>query len=157
MMKVLKIIVITGAAIFVIIQFFQPAKNESGLEENHILKMEKIPVNVAVMLENSCFDCHSDHTRYPWYDKIAPASWLVAHHIKEGKSKLNFSGWAKLDTLDKISSLVNIQEELKSGGMPLPAYSFIHRKAQLSEDQIKEMIQWTDNLSGQLMNDESNK
>ena len=36
------------------------------------------PPDVRRVLEESCFDCHSNQTEWPWYSHLAPASWLVA-------------------------------------------------------------------------------
>jgi hypothetical protein len=36
------------------------------------------PAEVKTILERSCFDCHSNRTRWPGYSRVAPVSWLVA-------------------------------------------------------------------------------
>ena len=72
-MKKVKIAGLVLAGVFIILQFFQPDKNNSGIGESHIFKVEKLPENISNILQNSCFDCHSNQTRYPWYDHIAPA------------------------------------------------------------------------------------
>ena len=150
-MKKLKIAGLALAGVLIILQFFQPDKNISGTGEFHLLKVEKLPENIGNMLQNSCFDCHSDHTIYPWYDHIAPASWLVAHHIREGKNQLNFSEWGIKDLTEKLVILGEIQEEVKSGAMPLASYTMIHRDAKLSKEQVDEMVKWTDKFSEQLL------
>jgi hypothetical protein len=150
-MKKVKIAGFVLAGVFIILQFFQPEKNTSGSGEHHVLKVEKIPEDIGNMLQNSCFDCHSNQTQYPWYDHIAPASWLVAHHIGEGKKQLNFSEWGKKDTTEKLGILGEIQEEVKTGSMPLPSYTMIHRDAKLSKEQVDELVTWTDKFTEQLL------
>lgn len=142
---------ITVVLVFITIQFFQPKPNRSGIVENNIITKENIPENIRTLLSNSCFDCHSDQTRYPWFDRIAPVSWLVAADIRSGKEKLNFSDWGNLDATEKVGKLANIQEELKAGKMPIGSYTFIHRKAKLSKQQVKEMITWTGEFSKLIM------
>ena len=44
-------------------------------------------------LKSACYDCHSNQTKRPWFSKIAPFSFWINHHIKEGKEHLNFSIW----------------------------------------------------------------
>jgi hypothetical protein len=139
------------AAVFILIQFFQPEKNKSLPGENDIFHIEQIPGNIKSILANSCFDCHSGYTRYPWFDRIAPVSWLVASDIKRGKEKLDFSEWGKLDATEKVGALANIQEEVKSGKMPFSAYTFIHREAKLTQQQVNEMVTWTDDFSKLIM------
>ena len=150
-MKKLKVAGLLLAGIFIVLQFFQPELNQSGLGENNILAKEKIPEKIGTMLKHSCFDCHSNQTRYPWYDRIAPASWLVANHVREGKKQLNFSDWGSKDLSDKLAILGQIQEEVKSGSMPLPSYTLIHRDAKLSKEQVDELVKWTDQFSEKLL------
>src|SRR5690242_16317240 len=45
------------------------------------------------LADRACFDCHSNQTRWPWYSHVAPTSWLVQHHVDEGREVLNFSTW----------------------------------------------------------------
>jgi hypothetical protein len=150
-MKKVKIAALVLAGVFIILQIFQLDKNNSGIGESHIFTVEKLPENISNMLHYSCFDCHSNQTRYPWYDNIAPASWLVAHHIREGKNQLNFSEWGIKDLTDKLGILGEIQEEVKSGAMPLASYTMIHREAKLTKEQVDEMVKWTDKFTEQLL------
>ena len=150
-MKKVKIAGFVLAGVFIILQFFQPEKNISGTGDYHILKVEKLPEDISKLLQNSCFDCHSNQTQYPWYDHIAPASWLVAHHIREGKKQLNLSEWGNKDLTDKLGILGQIQEEVKAGSMPLSSYTMIHRDAKLTKEQVDELVAWTDKFSEQLL------
>jgi hypothetical protein len=45
------------------------------------------------LAQRACFDCHSNETVWPWYAHVAPASWLAAHDVHEGRGILNFSDW----------------------------------------------------------------
>jgi hypothetical protein len=139
------------AGIFIVLQFFQPELNRSGFGDNNILVKEKLPENIGNMLKHSCFDCHSNQTNYPWYDRIAPASWMVAHHIREGKKQLNLSDWGSKDVIDKITFLGKIGDEVKSGSMPIPSYVMIHRDAKLSKQQTEELVNWTEKFSEELL------
>ncbi len=75
---------------FIIIQFFQPDKNNQAVSANDINNHLEIPTVIQEILKNSCYDCHSNQTKYPWYNNIAPVSWMIANHIKEGKEHVNF-------------------------------------------------------------------
>ncbi len=48
------------------------------------------PPEVARILDAACYDCHSDRTRWPWYSRVAPVSWIAAHHVAAGRRRLNF-------------------------------------------------------------------
>ena len=47
------------------------------------------------LAQRACFDCHSNETAWPWYTHIAPVSWLTAHDVIDGRSRLNFSTWGQ--------------------------------------------------------------
>ena len=91
MKKPLKIIGIITITVFLITQFFQPSKNKGEISSNDILRNEAVSVDIQDILKNSCYDCHSNQTRYLWYHKISPVSLMINHHIEEGKKELNFS------------------------------------------------------------------
>src|SRR5579885_1507659 len=52
------------------------------------------PPEVEQTLRRSCYDCHSNQTQWPWYTRIAPLSWLVAHDVNAGRRQINFSQWS---------------------------------------------------------------
>ncbi len=146
-----KIFVLLAIVAFVVIQFFQPEKNIGEVTQNHIFMQEQLPENVQVTIQNACLDCHSNNTRYPFYDRIAPASWMVSKHIIKGKKELNFSEWGQMDAYDKIKALEDIRQELEQNTMPLKAYVFMHREAKLSEEQKTAMLSWIDKKGEELV------
>src|SRR5882757_9454604 len=76
---------------FVAIQFVRPR-----LDNPPVTAELQVPPEVRQVLRNSCYDCHSNETRLPWFDRIAPAYWLVAHDVNEAREHLNFSEIGKL-------------------------------------------------------------
>ena len=83
----------------------------------------------------SCGDCHSNETRWPWYSRVAPVSWLVAHDVKGGRGHLNVSEW---DRPQKDAD--EAAEEVRDGEMPLPLYLAAHPGARLSATERAELI-----------------
>ncbi len=53
----------------------------------------KVDPPVAAILQRGCQDCHSNRTVWPWYSNVAPVSWMVIHHVNEGRERMNFSEW----------------------------------------------------------------
>lgn len=137
---------------FVVIQFFQPEKNIGEINENHIFRQEQLPESVQQTIKHACLDCHSDNTNYPWYNHIAPVSWMVSKHIVDGKKELNFSGWGELDTYDKIVALEDIRQEVEQKTMPLKEYVLMHKEAKLTEDQVTALLAWLDKRGAELVN-----
>lgn len=156
MRKILRIIIIIFIVGFIVIQFVQPQKNQGQITNSDILSVHRVPENVATILKESCFDCHSDKTRYLWYHKIAPVSWMINDHIKEGKHELNFSKWSELDIFEKITTLEEISQESSRKTMPLKSYLIMHPKANLSDEQIKTIENWTTKLGEELLEGAAN-
>lgn len=150
-----KIWIIIGAlfVIFIIIQFFQPAKNDKVANpKNDIVFALQIPTNVKQKIVNACYDCHSEKTVYPFYNRIAPVSWIMAHDIKEGKSHMNFSAWATYDKKKQIKLLGDICDELKAGEMPLKSYVLMHSRAVINEKEVADICAWTETAAEEVMN-----
>ena len=139
-------------AVFIVIQLIRPEKNLGSLDtEVDFLQVSQVPDTLAALFLNSCYDCHSDQSRYPWYNRVAPVSWYLNKHIIEGKSHLNFSSWGILDKVQKISVLDQICEECTIGTMPLKSYLFIHGDARLGEEDIKTICEWAEAEAMQIL------
>jgi len=114
------------------------------LDDNQQEEIEA-PKEIMDILKRSCYDCHSSHTTYPWYDQIAPASWFVKNHVKNGRKVVNFSKWKTYDNqkqfkvMDKLPKSIVIR-------MPMPAYLWLHKDAILSKEDKKTLKEWSLNL-----------
>jgi len=114
------------------------------------MKVYDVPTEVSVILKTSCYDCHSNNTEYPWYDKVQPVAWFLESHIEEGKSELNFSEWKNYSNRRKKSKLKSIGSQIRKDKMPLSSYTFIHGDAKLSESKKELIIKWIDKLRDSL-------
>ncbi len=101
-----------------------------------------VGADVGGLLRRACYDCHSFETRWPWYSRIAPMSWLVAGHVNEGRAHLNFSRWPALDFALEDEFLRQIAAEVKSGRMPPDSYKLLHPEARLGESERNLLIRW---------------
>jgi hypothetical protein len=151
--KALKITVLIIAIAFVAIQFKRPEfTNPPENPADTIEASIKVPENVGMILSRSCADCHSNRTIYPWYSKIAPASWFLADHIEEGRRELNISVWNTYETRKKIRKLDSICEEVENGEMPLSSYLWIHWDARMSAGEAQTLCEWANNEKERLQN-----
>ena len=131
-------------ALLVIIQFFHPAKNQSSeLLVTDITKVTTVPDDVLQLLKVTCYDCHSNNTRYPWYNNIQPVAWWLNRHIIEGKQRLNFSIFGGYRSEKAAKKLRGIAKVIEKDEMPLSSYTLIHRDAILNEAQKELIINWT--------------
>ncbi|MDQ6843677.1 MAG: heme-binding domain-containing protein, partial [Bacteroidota bacterium] len=112
---------------------------------NDITAKYTIPADVSNTLKTACYDCHSNHSEYPWYWSIQPVAWFMDGHINEGKHRLNFSEFAAYKIRRQYKTLDEINKEIKSGDMPLTSYTLIHRDAVLSDSQKLAISHWTTN------------
>lgn len=151
-MKVLKIILLILVLAMAAIQLI-PDKMPANVNNNpgDIINSGMVPDSLAAILKTSCYDCHSNETRYPWYSRLAPASWLLARDIKEGREHLNFSEWESYNKRNKIGKIEAVREEVTSGEMPLFNYTIIHRKARLTKEQISSLSIWTEDMANKIM------
>lgn len=129
--------------VIIAIQFIQTARNKSGqVLSADISKTYHLPKNVQAILKESCYDCHSNNTIYPWYSNIQPFGWWLASHIRRGKAELNFSEFGNYSSYKQRSKLFAIAKSIEDGTMPFPSYSLIHKNARLTKEQKGIVIDW---------------
>lgn len=97
---------------------------------------------VKNILKVACYDCHSNQTVWPWYSKIAPFSFLIENHVKEGRRHLNFSTWGDMYTPKQKEYKKEIWEEVERGNMPINNYTWLHPKAKLTPEQLGIIKSW---------------
>ena len=130
--------------VFVVIQFIRPERNNGAIAgPNDITHYVQVPDTVMHVLQVSCFDCHSNQTRYPWYVNINPVGWWLKHHIDEGKHALNFSDLSQLPEKKRVHRMGDIGEQVEKHEMPLTSYTLIHTDAKLSDAQIQMLKEWS--------------
>ncbi len=103
----------------------------------------KTPKKIKVLLKNACYDCHSNEVKYPWYSNIAPFSWMINTHIKDGRKALNFSLWENYTKEEKRKKLKEIFRTAYAA-MPLNSYIFLHKEADLTRKQRTQIRDWTE-------------
>ncbi len=101
------------------------------------------PQEVSKILRGSCFDCHSNETKWPWYSYVAPASWMIAHHVDEGREELNFSKWSEMREEKRPELKHQIWEEIAEHKMPLRGYLYLHSDAKLSSAEMETLRTWS--------------
>lgn len=150
-MSRIKKILLAALIVFIAIQFIRPARNESGQPSPaDISKIDSVPGNVQAILKTSCYDCHSNHTNYPWYSNIQPAGWWLASHIKEGKAELNFSEFGQYSIRRQRSKLFAIAKSIEDGTMPLPSYALVHSNSRLTTHEKALLINWANKTKDSL-------
>jgi Cytochrome P460/Haem-binding domain len=110
--------------VFIGIQFVRPP-----LETPPVTSVIQLPDSVQQVLIRSCFDCHTSMTKFSWFDQIAPASWVVRDHVREGRKLVNFSQWDRFSKDQQKVVLFESLNQMQFRVMPLEQYAFIHRSS----------------------------
>jgi hypothetical protein len=134
---------------FALLQLTNPPRTNPAVVSD-LMASNPPPPQVATMLHEACYDCHSSKTRWPWYSHVAPMSWLIASDVKEGREHLNLSDWPNAHPKRAARWLDKMSDEIGSGEMPLKKYTRIHADARLTEIQRNELTQWLDTEAARL-------
>lgn len=87
----------------------------------------------------ACFDCHSNHTKWPWYANVAPMSWAVQIDVEAARDIVNFSEWNRHYPLAGYSGRRTMERM-----MPPYKYMMAHPEANLTPEERKELAQGLD-------------
>ena len=130
-------------AIVLVIQVIPVERNVSTVPPGQSFeRTEKVPANVAAILKVSCYDCHSNNTRYPWYSELQPGAYFMAQHIKEGKEELNFDEFNNYSKRRKKAKIKSIISQIEKEEMPLKSYLLLHPDAGLTPNKKKVLLQF---------------
>jgi len=108
-----------------------------------ILIGSSVPPEVRRVLETKCADCHSNHTRWPAYSRLAPGSWLMEHDVHAARSAMNFSNWQQMQPDEQARLLASIAAEVANRRMPVRQYLLLHPSARLTDAERKGIVAWT--------------
>ena len=122
------------AAAFALAQLTNPSRKNPPVVHD-FMATNPPPPEIAALLRAACYDCHSHETRWPWYSRIAPISWLIASDVKEGRRHLNLSNWPVNRPGQAVRRLDDMSEEIDYREMPPAKYTAIHADARLTDDQ----------------------
>lgn len=129
--------------LLLVMQVFRP--DLSTPEEDPTKTVEAVlspPPEVAEILERACRDCHTYRVDWPWYAQVAPASWMLAHHVEDGLEHLDLSAWGDLSDYRAAKKLDEIAEYVENGEMPLPKYLWLHPEARLTDAERALLAAW---------------
>jgi hypothetical protein len=100
------------------------------------------PPAVKAILKRACYDCHSHETRWPWYTRIAPLSWMIASDVQAGRDVLNFSNWNQYPPNKQAEKQQLSWEEVEVYEMPPLYYMALHSDSALSDPERDILRDW---------------
>ena len=125
--------------IFIVMQFIRPDRTNIAVEKSMEIQT---PVEVTQIFQSACYDCHSNEVKWPWYSNVAPFSWVISNHVREGRKALNFSIWEEYSEEEKKEHLKDIYRTVYAS-MPLHSYLWLHEEAELTMEDRKFIRDWT--------------
>jgi hypothetical protein len=127
-----------------VIQFVRPSRTNPSVDPaREIGAVHPVTPAVNSVLQRACNDCHSNRTVWPWYSNVAPASWMIARDVWNGRSALNLSDWRSYDAEKNQELLRKMCEETRDREMPMSQYALVHPGARLSHTDVQALCSWT--------------
>jgi hypothetical protein len=102
-----------------------------------------VPPGALRVVARACYNCHSQTTRWPWYARLAPASWIVAGDVSNAREALNFSRWGALSPPMRAGLLAAACQDVSTGRMPKLSYRYFHPEARLSAADREQICAWS--------------
>jgi hypothetical protein len=127
-----------GILVLLVGSQFVPVNRSNPAIETEVLP----PATVRAILRRACYDYHSNETAWPWYSRIAPVSWLVAHDVRKGREEVNFSAWNRMPTQKQERKRKETSKEIEEEEMPPWYYLGVHRTAALSAEDKSTLRRW---------------
>lgn len=138
-MKIWLKIIIMIVVLMVGIQFIPITRDNPSFDPKDELKTQP---EVQALLKRACYDCHSNEVKYPYYSQIAPLSWGIRRHVKQGRAAMNFSTWEKMEDKIKKFRLDRFNSVISLGLMPMPSYLIFHPEARLNGEEKELLKSW---------------
>ncbi len=131
--KVVKWLMVGGLLLFAVLQILPLGRDHT----NPPITGEAVWItrNAEVIARASCFDCHSNETRWAWYTDVIPWSWLTENDVEKGRAQLNFSEWDKPQP-----GLATADDTIEDDSMPPWRYLLIHPDARLDDDEKAQLV-----------------
>ncbi len=119
------------AVVFVLIQFVPYRVDNPPVKQEPAWNSAR----TRTLAVAACYDCHSNETHtYKWED-VAPLSWWITNHVKEGRDALNFSECTRGGGENEAA------ETIRNGSMPPNYYTWfgLHSNAKLTAAEQQEL------------------
>lgn len=138
-MKTLKSLIVL-AAVAIAVGQMRPEERVAAQQTRRLpVLFDSQPAQVLV---RACGNCHSNHTDWPWYSRVAPMSWWIGEHVREGRAKLDFSEWEKYSAWQRRDKLESMCGVISTGRMPPRSYAVLHPEAKLTDAEKQTVCSW---------------
>ena len=133
----IKVVAGLAVAVLLSIQLVQPEKTNPQSDPHASFEaVAHPPHRVASTLRRACGDCHSNETRWPWYSRISPVSWLIAKDVQQGRTHFNLSAWNQREAGQEAPEIRELCAEVQAGKMPPRSYTGLHPSSRLNPSEL---------------------
>lgn len=99
---------------------------------------------VKPIFQEKCFNCHSDHTVWPWYHEVPLVRWYLESDVAEGRHHLDFSkDFPFVSHATPIEDMDAIKKEIQEGDMPPWLYRLGHQGSAITDEEKRLIFDWT--------------
>ena len=145
-------ILLAGTVIALIAQAFRPDRTNPASDSSLSIRRDPLMTPIVLgLMERSCFDCHTNETRWPWYTNVTPVNFLVTRDVAGGRQHINLSEWLSHAPGKRASFLEQMYDEVSDGAMPLPPYLLMHPEASWTDDEKNSFLDWAAATQDSLM------
>jgi hypothetical protein len=144
--KIILAVGIVAVVAFAAAQFgdVEDARNKAVPHERSFERVFNPPEAVMGVLRNSCFDCHSHQTRWPWYSRLPVIGAELERDVIQARLHMNFSDWERdADASEQADLIAGLCETVKMRLMPLPRYLLLHPFARVSDADARVVCEWS--------------
>lgn len=128
--------------------------NPPVIAAHSLRDQQTLPPEASRVLERACMNCHSNETKWPWYSRVAPMSWLVAKDVEKARRAMNFSDWSTRQGRKPETAIAVWQAaclDLQKKRMPTEPYLLLHPEARISPQEAKDFCAWTQQETARLL------
>jgi len=108
-----------------------------------ILRDAQIDPETLALVQRACQNCHSEKTVWPWYSRVAPASWLLERDVQQARMHMNLSRWQDYSPDERLGLLSEIGSAVRNREMPVQRYLLLHSEARLTDAERQQIYRWT--------------
>src|SRR5689334_19512034 len=108
-----------------------------------VFKEAQIDEPTLLLFQRSCQNCHSENTRWPWYSPHPTGVLDDRKDIADARRLINFSRWNSYPAVQPENLLTRIGAAARTGRMPLPRYTLLHRESILTSEERRQIYQWS--------------
>jgi hypothetical protein len=143
MPRIFRVVSLLAVALFAVTLTGLAVHMEPPAHAKPLFQGAQIDKATLALFQRACQNCHSQNTQWPWYSRIPPVSWMIRKDVYEARRHVDFSKWISYFPEQREDFLTRIGLAVRTGRMPLPRYTLLHREAVLATQERLQIYEWS--------------